>query len=208
MFYINLKGCNSSRKTTRVNCLLEYCRKHDFTIESKDYGLLVYNDEFRIFFFGKFLNGKIVGLDSKFLKNNSIIHRYELIKELNEKHNLTYLITEGYFNNHISLENENPKNLKLYGIDDFRFYVYLFDNDEEMFKSQESRSTQNIKRDKSKKHLKDLKRQAKHFLELPEVTQNNIKIYNYDDRNDRLVFDLFNDSYEYNPQNLLNSEEW
>ena len=63
--YVNVKGTNASRKSTKIDCLLKYLL-HKGAIEEKVEGgfLLSYNDKKYYFFGKKKKNGAFAGIDT------------------------------------------------------------------------------------------------------------------------------------------------
>ena len=142
--YVNIKGPNASRKSTKLDCLLKYLLSKGATEEIVEGGYLLSYQGKKYYFFGKKRkNGMFTGLDSTPLApRNSMRERHEHFGKMIREYAVNYVFTEGYFNNHSS-EQEKMEFLTPHGITARHFYFQTFDTLEEQLEAQRKRKVTN-----------------------------------------------------------------
>lgn len=142
--YVNIKGSNASRKSTKIDCLLKYLLSKGASEEIVEGGfLLSYNNKKYYFFGKKKKNGAFAGIDTTpIAPRNSMRERHEHFGKMIKDFGVDYIFTEGYFNNFGS-EQEKMELLTPLGITERHFYFQAFDTLEETLESQRNRKITN-----------------------------------------------------------------
>lgn len=193
--YVNIKGSNASRKSTKIDCLLKYLL-HKGAIEEKVEGgfLLSYNNKKYYFFGKKKNNGAFVGIDSNpIYPKNSIRERHEHFGKIIKDYQVDYIFTEGYFNN-IGSEQEKMEFLIPYGITERHFYYQAFKTLEETLESQKNRKLINTDKKQTIKFFNKIDKMLKKFKDYNEPNTITEKVFSTED-NDYYVQKYFNDRF-------------
>ena len=218
--YVNVKGTNASRKSTKIDCLLKYLL-HKGAIEEKVEGgfLLSYNDKKYYFFGKKKKNGAFAGIDTTpIAPKNSMRERHEHFGKMIRNFGVDYIFTEGYFNNFGS-EQERMEFLTPFGITERHFYFQGFKTLEETLESQKNRKVTNSSKKITIKNFYGLDKKAKQFKDYNEPNTITERVLSTED-NDYYVQKYFNDRFlEYelpksdkevkkDEEAKFNEEEW
>ena len=218
--YVNVKGTNASRKSTKIDCLLKYLL-HKGAIEEKVEGvfLLSYNDKKYYFFGKKKKNGAFAGIDTTpIAPKNSMRERHEHFGKMIRNFGVDYIFTEGYFNNFGS-EQERMEFLTPYGITERHFYFQGFKTLEETLESQRNRKVTNTDKKSTINVFNKLDEKVKQFKDYNEPNTITERVLSTED-NDYYVQKYFNDRFlEYelpksdkevkkDEEAKFNEEEW
>lgn len=218
--YVNIKGPNASRKSTKLDCLMKYLLSKGATEEAVEGGYLLTLNDVKYYFFGKKRkNGMFTGLDSTPLApRNSMRERHEHFGKMIKEYGVDYVFTEGFFNNHGS-EQEKMEFLKPLGITRRHFYFQTFDTLEEQLEAQRKRKVTNTDKKatiNTFNKLNDRIEQFQNYNEPNTITEKVSALV----ENDFYVKKYFNDSYpEYEiPKSIeeikeaekskINEDEW
>ena len=218
--YVNIKGSNASRKSTKLDCLMKYLLSKGATEETVEGGYLLTLNDVKYYFFGKKRkNGMFTGLDSNPLgSRNGMRERHEHFGKMIKEYGVDYVFTEGYFNNHGSNQ-EKMEFLKPLGITHRHFYFQTFDTLEEQLESQRKRKVTNTDKKRTINafnKLNDRMKQLQDYNEPNTITEKVSALV----ENDFYVKKYFNDSYpEYEiPKSIeeikeaektkINEDEW
>ena len=218
--YVNIKGPNASRKSTKLDCLLKYLLSKGATEEVVEGGYLISYKGKKYYFFGnKRKNGMFTGLDSTPLApRNSMRERHEHFGKMIREYAVNYVFTEGFFNNHGS-EQEKMEFLTPLGITHRHFYFQTFDTLEEQLEAQRKRKVTNTDKKATINTFNKLNDRIKQFQDYNEPNTITEKVSALVE-NDFYVKKYFNDTYpEYEiPKSLeeikeaekpkLNEDEW
>lgn len=218
--YVNVKGTNASRKSTKIDCLLKYLL-HKGAIEEKVEGgfLLSYNDKKYYFFGKKKKNGAFAGIDTTpIAPKNSMRERHEHFGKMIRNFGVDYIFTEGYFNNFGS-EQERMEFLTPFGITERHFYFQGFKTLEETLESQRNRKVTNTDKKSTINVFNKLDEKVKQFKDYNEPNTITERVLSTED-NDYYVQKYFNDRFlEYelpksdkevkkDEEAKFNEEEW
>ena len=218
--YVNVKGTNASRKSTKIDCLLKYLL-HKGDIEEKVEGgfLLSYNDKKYYFFGKKKKNGAFAGIDTTpIAPKNSMRERHEHFGKMIRNFGVDYIFTEGYFNNFGS-EQERMEFLTPFGITERHFYFQGFKTLEETLESQRNRKVTNTDKKSTINVFNKLDEKVKQFKDYNEPNTITERVLSTED-NDYYVQKYFNDRFlEYelpksdkevkkDEEAKFNEEEW
>ena len=218
--YVNIKGSNASRKSTKIDCLLKYLL-HKGAIEEKVEGgfLLSYNNKKYYFFGKKKKNGAFAGIDTTPISpKNSMRERHEHFEKIIKEYQVDYIFTEGYFNNFGS-EQERMEFLIPHGITERHFYFQGFKTLEETLESQKNRKLTNTCKKSTIKFFNKLDEKMKQFKDYNEPNTITERVLSTED-NDYYVQKYFNERFlEYelpksieeikkDEQTKFNEEEW
>ena len=193
--YVNIKGTNASRKSTKIDCLLKYLL-HKGAIEEKVEGgfLLSYNNKKYYFFGKKKKNGAFAGIDTNpIAPKNSIRERHEHFGKIIKEYQVDYIFTEGYFNNSGS-QQEKMEFLISYGISERHFYFQGFKTIEETLESQKNRKVINTDKQNTIKNFINIDKKVKQFKDYNEPNTITERILSTVD-NDYYVQKYFNDRF-------------
>ena len=218
--YVNVKGTNASRKSTKIDCLLKYLLHKGATEEKVEGGfLLSYNGKKYYFFGTKKKNGAFAGIDTTpIAPKNSMRERHEHFGKMIRNFGVDYIFTEGFFNNHGSNQ-EKMEFLKPLGITHRHFYFQAFDTLEEQLESQRKRKVTNTDKKATINTFNKLNERIKQFQDYNEPNTITEKVSALVE-NDFYVKKYFNDSYpEYEiPKSIeeikeaekskINEDEW
>ena len=140
---VNLKGANSSRKSTKMTYVVKYLYEIATETEVFPEGILFKTPEINYFYLGKFTPKKkvYVSLDSLGHSLGKIEERLQYMKSVIEKYDVKVILCEGYFN-HISLRMDQLSFLKDFKIDRYEYYFLFCDSPEEQIKLMGERSKQ------------------------------------------------------------------
>ena len=140
---VNLKGTNSSRKSTKMTYVVKYLYEIATETEVFPEGILFKTPEINYFYLGKFTPKKkvYVSLDSLGHSLGKIEERLQYMKSVIEKYDVKVILCEGYFN-HISLRMDQLSFLKDFKIDRYEYYFLFCDSPEEQIKLMGERSKQ------------------------------------------------------------------
>ena len=140
---VNLKGTNSSRKSTKMTYVVKYLYEIATETEVFPEGILFKTPEINYFYLGKFTPKKkvYVSLDSLGYSLGKIEERLQYMKSVIEKYDVKVILCEGYFNN-ISLRMDQLSFLKDFKIDRYEYYFLFCDSPEEQIKLMGERSKQ------------------------------------------------------------------
>ena len=154
---VNLKGANSSRKSTKMTYVVKYLYEIATETEVFPEGILFKTPEINYFYLGKFTPKKkvYVSLDSLGHSLGKIEERLQYMKNVIEKYNVKVILCEGYFNN-ISLRMDQLSFLKDFKIDRYEYYFLFCDTLEEQTKLMRERSQQNTMYNKLFTCLKEI----------------------------------------------------
>ena len=137
--FVNVLGGNSSRKTTKVDCLFNYIRKHAEKFEKIPYGYIMTYNGINYCFVGKIIKDVFMGLDSRPFGEkagaNSYENKLKTYEKIIKEYNPYFIMTEGYFNNGGSFQYECLENIQKYGFSGYRYFYHLFDSFEEQVKN-------------------------------------------------------------------------
>ena len=193
--YVNIKGTNASRKSTKIDCLLKYLL-HKGAIEEKVEGgfLLSYNNK-KYYFFGKRKkNGAFVGIDSRpIAPKSSILERHKHFGKIIKDYQVDFIFTEGYFNN-IGSKQEKMEFLIQYGITERHFYYQSFKTIEETLEQQKARKIFNSNKKCTKSIFNKLDKKVKEFKDYNEQNTITERVLSTED-NDYYVQKYFNDRF-------------
>ena len=218
--YVNIKGSNASRKSTKIDCLLKYLL-HKGAIEEKVEGgfLLSYNNKKYYFFGKKKKNGAFAGIDTNpIAPKNSMRERHEHFGKIIKDYQVDYIFTEGYFNNRGS-EQEKMEFLIPHGITERHFYFQGFKTLEETLECQKNRKIVNTDKKSTINFFNKLDEKVKEFKDYNEPNTITERVLSTED-NDYYVQKYFNDRFlEYelpksieeikkDEQTKVNEEEW
>lgn len=164
---VNLKGANSSRKSTKMTYVVKYLYEIATETEVFPEGILFKTPEINYFYLGKFTPKKkvYVSLDSLGHSLGKIEERLQYMKNIIEKYNVKVILCEGYFNN-ISLRMDQLSFLKDFKIDRYEYYFLFCDTPEEQIKLMGERSKQCTMYNGAIKALEGFK---KVFMALKEI---------------------------------------
>lgn len=218
--YVNIKGSNASRKSTKIDCLLKYLLSKGASEEVVEGGYLLTLNDVKYYFFGKKRkNGMFSGLDTTPLApKNSMRERHEHFGKMIKEYGVDYIFTEGFFNNHGS-EQEKMEFLTPLGITERHFFFQTFDTLEEQLESQRNRKVTNTDKKATITTFNKIDERIKQFQSYNEPNTITEKVSAKVD-NDFYVQRYFNDTYpEYEiPKSIeeikeaekpkLNEEEW
>lgn len=164
---VNLKGANSSRKSTKMTYVVKYL--YEIAIETEVFpeGILFKTPEINYFYLGKFTPKKkiYVSLDSLGHSLGKIEERLQYMKNVIEKYNVKVILCEGYFNN-ISLRMDQLSFVKNFKIDRYEYYFLFCETPEEQIKLMGERSKQCTMYHAAVKALEGFK---KVFMALKEI---------------------------------------
>ena len=140
---VNLKGANSSRKSTKMTYVVKYLYEIATETEVFPEGILFKTPEINYFYLGKFSSKKqmYISLDSLGDSLGKIEERLQYMKSVIEKYDVKVILCEGYFNN-ISLRMDQLSFLKDFKIDRYEYYFLFCDTPEEQIKLMGERSKQ------------------------------------------------------------------
>lgn len=216
--YVNVKGTNASRKSTKIDCLLKYLLHKGATEEKVEGGFLLSYNNKKYYFFGiKGKNGAFTGID-KNPAANSLRERHECFGRIIKDYQVDYIFTEGFFNNSGSAQ-EKMEFLTQYGITERHFYFQVFKTLEETLESQKNRKVINTSKKSTIKNFNALDKKVKQFKDYNEPNTITERVLATED-NDYYVQKYFNDRFlEYElPKSIkeikkdeeakLNEEEW
>ena len=140
---VNLKGANSSRKSTKMTYVVKYLYEIATETEVFPEGILFKTPEINYFYLGKFTPKKkiYVSLDSLGDSLGKIEERLQYMKSVIEKYDVKVILCEGFFNNK-SLRMDQLSFLKDFKIDRYEYYFLFCDTREEQTKLMRERSQQ------------------------------------------------------------------
>ena len=140
---VNLKGANSSRKSTKMTYVVKYLYEIATETEVFPEGILFKTPEINYFYLGKFTPKKKVYVSRHSLAHSlgKIEERLQYMKRVIEKYDVKVILCEGYFNN-ISLRMDQLSFLKDFKIDRYEYYFLFCDSPEEQIKLMGERSKQ------------------------------------------------------------------
>ncbi len=165
---VNLKGANSSRKSTKMTYVVKYLYEIATETEVFSEGILFKTPEINYFYLGKFSSKKKIYVSLDILGKNifsKIEDRLQYMKNVIEKYDVKVILCEGFFNNR-SLRMDQLSFLKDFKIDRYEYYFLFCDSLEEQTKLMRERSKQYTMHNTVKASLKDYK---KLFTDLKEV---------------------------------------
>lgn len=219
--YVNIKGPNASRKSTKIDCLLKYMLSKGATEEIVEGGYLLTLNGVKYYFFGKKRkNGMFAGIDlTPIAPKNSMRERHEHFGKMIKEYGVEYIFTEGYFNNRGSVQ-EKMEFLEPLGITHRHFYFQTFDTLEEQLEAQRKRKVTNTTKQATINVFNNVDNKIKQFADYNEPNTITEKVSALVE-NDFYVKKYFNDSYpEYEiPKSLeqlkeeeaktqINEDEW
>ena len=140
---VNLKGANSSRKSTKMTYVVKYLYEIATETEVFPEGILFKTPEINYFYLGKFSSKKqmYISLDSLGDSLGKIEERLQYMKSVIEKYDVKVILCEGFFNNK-SLRMDQLSFLKDFKIDRYEYYFLFCDSPEEQIKLMGERSKQ------------------------------------------------------------------
>lgn len=193
--YVNVKGTNASRKSTKIDCLLKYLLHKGATEEKVEGGfLLSYNNKKYYFFGKKKKNGAFAGIDTNpITSKNSIRERHEHFGKIIKEYKVDYIFTEGYFNN-LGSEQERMEFLIPHGITERHFYFQGFKTLEETLKSQKNRKVINTSKKSTIENFYALDKKVKQFKDYNEPNTITERVLSTEE-NDYYVQKYFNDRF-------------
>lgn len=193
--YVNIKGSNASRKSTKIDCLLKYLLSKGASEEIVEGGfLLSYNDKKYYFFGKKKKNGAFAGIDTTpIAPRNSMRERHEHFGKIIKDFGVDYIFTEGYFNNFGS-EQEKMELLTPLGITERHFYFQAFDTLEETLESQRNRKITNTDKKSTINVFNKIDERVKQFKSYNEPNTITKRV-SAKEESDYYVKIYFNDSF-------------
>ena len=193
--YVNIKGSNASRKSTKIDCLLKYLLSKGASEEIVEGGfLLSYNNKKYYFFGKKKKNGAFAGIDTTpIAPRNSMRERHEHFGKMIKDFGVDYIFTEGYFNNFGS-EQEKMELLTPLGITERHFYFQAFDTLEETLESQRNRKITNTDKKSTINVFNKIDERVKQFKSYNEPNTITERV-SAKEENDYYVKIYFNDSF-------------
>lgn len=164
---VNLKGANSSRKSTKMTYVVKYLYEIATETEVFPEGILFKTSEINYFYLGKFTPKKkvYVSLDSLGHSLGKIEERLQYMKNIIEKYDVKVILCEGYFNN-MSLRMDQLSFVKNFKIDRYEYYFLFCETPEEQTKLMGERSKQCTMYHAAVKALESFK---KVFMALKEI---------------------------------------
>lgn len=193
--YVNIKGSNASRKSTKIDCLLKYLLSKGASEEIVEGGfLLSYNNKKYYFFGKKKKNGAFAGIDTTpIAPRNSMRERHEHFGKIIKDFGVDYIFTEGYFNNFGS-EQEKMELLTPLGITERHFYFQAFDTLEETLESQRNRKITNTDKKSTINVFNKIDERVKQFKSYNEPNTITKRV-SAKEESDYYVKIYFNDSF-------------
>lgn len=193
--YVNIKGSNASRKSTKIDCLLKYILSKGAVEEKVEGGFLLTLNDKKYYFFGKRRkNGAFAGIDTTPLApKNSMRERHEHFGKMIKEYSVDYIFTEGFFNNHGS-EQEKMEFLTQHGITERHFYFQVFDTLEETLESQRNRKVTNTDKKATINTFNKINDRVKQFRDYNEPNTITERVSATED-NDYYVRIYFNDTF-------------
>ena len=193
--YVNIKGSNASRKSTKIDCLLKYLLSKGASEEIVEGGfLLSYNNKKYYFFGKKKKNGAFAGIDTTpIAPRNSMRERHEHFGKMIKDFGVDYIFTEGYFNNFGS-EQEKMELLTPLGITERHFYFQAFDTLEETLESKRNRKITNTDKKSTINVFNKIDERVKQFKSYNEPNTITERV-SAKEENDYYVKIYFNDSF-------------
>lgn len=193
--YVNIKGSNASRKSTKIDCLLKYLLSKGASEEIVEGGfLLSYNNKKYYFFGKKKKNGAFAGIDTTpIAPRNSMRERHEHFGKIIKDFGVDYIFTEGFFNNFGS-EQEKMELLTPLGITERHFYFQAFDTLEETLESQKNRKIINTHKKYTIDVFNKIDERVKQFKSYNEPNTITERV-SAKEENDYYVKIYFNDSF-------------
>lgn len=191
---VNLKGANSSRKSTKMSYIVKYLIERADKVDYLEHGILIEVKGLKYFYIGKLTpKGVYVSLDCSKLQKIEV--RLEYMKTVIENHDVKVILCEGYFNN-LSKRMHRLSFIKEFKIDRYEYYYFYSDTVEEQEKLMSKRSVKCTSYNTVANTLKGFSEELAFFKEIqdPDCISERVDI---EEPRDFFVKKFFNENRDY-----------